>query len=103
MDKFLNSSRKRDCPEVISNIEKKQKIRKYDDSYLNFGFTSTVVANVEHPQCVVCLKVMAVESMLPNKMKRHLNGFFGLSSYQKRKTKYRKGNENRTIKIYPTI
>ncbi|XP_060870664.1 zinc finger BED domain-containing protein 5-like [Metopolophium dirhodum] len=61
MDKFLNSSRKRDNPEVISNIEKKQKIRKYDDSYLNFGFTSTVVANVEHPQCVVCLKVMAVE------------------------------------------
>ncbi|KAL4085309.1 hypothetical protein QTP88_027168 [Uroleucon formosanum] len=77
MDKFLNSSRKRDNPEVISNIEKKQKIRKYDDSYLNFGFTSTVVANVEHPQCVVCLKVMAVESMLPNKMKRHLETVHG--------------------------
>lgn len=77
MDKFLNSSRKRDNPEVISNIEKKQKIRKYDDSYLNFGFTITVVANVEHPQCVVCLKVMAVESMLPNKMKRHLETVHG--------------------------
>ncbi|XP_060878351.1 protein FAM200A-like [Metopolophium dirhodum] len=77
MDKFLNSSRKRDNPEVISNIEEKQKIRKYDDSYLNFGFTSTVVANIEHPQCVVCLKVMAVESMLPNKMKRHLETVHG--------------------------
>jgi zinc finger BED domain-containing protein 5/7/8/9 len=73
MDKFLSSSRKRDCSEVPSNMKKnKQKFRKYDNSYLNFGFITTVAENVEHPQCVICLKVMAVESMLPNKMKRHL-------------------------------
>lgn len=78
MDKFLNSSKKRGCPEVISNIEKKKlKFRKYDDSYLNFGFTITIVENIEHPQCVICLKVMAVESMLPNKMKRHLETVHG--------------------------
>lgn len=73
MDKFLSSSRKCDCSEVLSNIEKKkQQFRKYDDSYLNFGFITTVAENVEHPQCVICLKVMAVEIMLPNKMKHHL-------------------------------
>lgn len=69
MDTFLSHSRKRDCSEVFSNIaKKKQKFRKYDDSYLNFGFTTTVVENVKHPQCVIYLKVMAVESTFPNKM-----------------------------------
>jgi len=61
---------------VPSNIEKKkQKFRKYNDSYLNFGFISTVVEKVEHPQYVICLKVMVVEGMLPNKMKRHMETF----------------------------
>jgi hypothetical protein len=55
---FLNSNRKRGCSKG-SNIEKKkQKFRKYDNSYLNFGFTSTVIENVEHPQCVIYLKVI---------------------------------------------
>jgi len=39
---------------------------------MDYGFTYTVVENEERPHCVICFKVMAVESMLPNKMKRHL-------------------------------
>jgi hypothetical protein len=35
---------------------------------MDYGFTYTVVENEERPQCVICFKVMAVESMLPNKM-----------------------------------
>lgn len=47
---FLKSSRKHDFSEVSLNIEKeKQKYRKYDSSYLNFGLTSTVVGNEENP------------------------------------------------------
>lgn len=65
----MSSKRKSDCSEVPSNIEtKKHKFRKYDVSYLNFGFTTTLVENVEHPQCVICFKVMDVESMFPNKI-----------------------------------
>lgn len=39
---------------------------------MSFGFTSTVVGNEEHPQGVICYKVIGIEIMLPNKMKRHL-------------------------------
>jgi hypothetical protein len=44
----------------------------YDDSYLDFGFTSTEVDGEERPQYVLCRKVLASESMLPSKLKRHL-------------------------------
>ena len=30
------------------------------------------VRGVEQPQCVICMKVLASESMKPNKMRRHL-------------------------------
>jgi hypothetical protein len=47
---------------------KKRKNRKCDDSYFDFGFTSTE----ERPQCVLCMTVLASECMLPSKLKRHL-------------------------------
>jgi hypothetical protein len=51
---------------------KKRKNRKYDDCYLDFGFTSTEVDGEERPQCVLCMKVLASERVLPSKLKRHL-------------------------------
>lgn len=54
------------------HLEKRKKYRKYEDQYLDFGFTYISKGNVELPQCVVCHKVLAAESMLPNKLKRHL-------------------------------
>jgi len=72
MDKFLNRP-KLDNPEFdSSNTVRKSKHRKYDESYMDYSFTDRVVENEERPQFVVCFKVMAVESMLPNKMKCHL-------------------------------
>jgi hypothetical protein len=36
---------------------KKCKNRKYDDSYLDFGFTSTEVDGEDRPQCVLSMEV----------------------------------------------
>lgn len=53
MDKFFNFCRKHGYLMLSSNIEnKKQKYKKYEDSYLNFGFTSIVVGKKEYPQCI---------------------------------------------------
>ncbi|XP_066473215.1 uncharacterized protein [Tiliqua scincoides] len=52
--------------------KQKAKCRKYYESYLDYGFTCVGVNNEERPQCVICLKVLAAESMRPNKLKRHL-------------------------------
>ncbi|KAL4084160.1 hypothetical protein QTP88_027993 [Uroleucon formosanum] len=78
MDRFLLNSHKR-CEEEESipstsnrPTVKKPKYRKYDDSYLEFGFTSTEVNGEERPLCVLCMKVLAPECMLPSKLKRHL-------------------------------
>jgi hypothetical protein len=57
MDRFLLISSKR---------VKKRKNRKCDDSYLDFGFTSTEVDGEERPQCVLVMKVLASECMLPS-------------------------------------
>ncbi|XP_046145958.1 SCAN domain-containing protein 3-like [Osmia bicornis bicornis] len=39
---------------------------------MKFGFTSTEINGEERPQCVLCMKVLAAECMLPSKLKRHL-------------------------------
>jgi hypothetical protein len=72
IDKFLSINKKREVKESKSKEKRKRKQRKYVDSYLDFGFTYTYKDNVERPQSVVCLKVLAAESMLPNKLKHHL-------------------------------
>ena len=60
--------------EVDVNKEKSvgKKARKYDSSYLNFGFAVAAKEGVEHPQCVICCRVLAAECMLPSKLKRQL-------------------------------
>ncbi|XP_050526945.1 zinc finger BED domain-containing protein 5-like [Daktulosphaira vitifoliae] len=78
MDRFLLNSHNRCVEEESipstsnSPTVKKRKYRKYDDSYLEFGFTSTEVNGEERPLCVLCMKVLAPECMLPSKLKRHL-------------------------------
>ena len=75
MDAFVTSTlpQKRQM-EVNVNKEKSaaKKTRKYDSSYLNFGFTVTERKGVEHPKCVICCEVLATECMVPSKLKRHL-------------------------------
>jgi hypothetical protein len=66
MDRFLLNSNKRWESEnevgTSSNIGKsvkKSKNRKYDDSFLDFGFMSTGVDGEERPQCVLSMEVLA--------------------------------------------
>jgi hypothetical protein len=71
MDRFLNSNKpNRADKESMSSTSgatvKKRKYRKYDDSYLEFGFTSTEINGEERPQCVLCMKVLAAECTLPS-------------------------------------
>jgi hypothetical protein len=43
--------------QTSGEMVKKQKYRKYDDSYLDFGFTSIDDNHHERLQCVLCLRV----------------------------------------------
>ncbi len=53
---------------------RRTKTKKYDEAYLDLGFTSTTVCNEERPQCVVSLKILASDNMKSNKLS--LNLFF---------------------------
>jgi hypothetical protein len=71
IDWFLLNSNKHcegENKEIISPTSgksvKKRKIRKCDDSYLDFGFMSTEVDGEERQQCVLCMNVSALECML---------------------------------------
>ena len=57
---------------AIEDDRPKKKSHKYKDSYLDFGFTFILRNGEQKPQCVICSKILVSESMLPNKLKRHL-------------------------------
>jgi hypothetical protein len=82
----------------------KSKNRKYDDSYLDFGFTST--NGKERPQCALCMKVLASECMLPHKLKHHLETTHPsivskFCDYFSRKLK--ELNQQKGVQFYSTI
>ncbi len=43
---------------------------KYQEEFIKYGFTCSIVNNVDFPQCVICSEVLAHESMKPGKMQR---------------------------------
>ncbi|GFV16215.1 protein FAM200B [Trichonephila clavipes] len=75
MDKCLSRKRTFDdnkaSTSAQTSIVPKIKSRKYSQEYLNFGFTITEVNGEEKPLCVICSKILAADSMKPNKLKRH--------------------------------
>ncbi|GFS99051.1 zinc finger MYM-type protein 6 [Trichonephila clavipes] len=75
MDTFLSHKRTFDdnkaSTSAQTSIVPKIKSRKYSQEYLNFGFTITEVNGEEKPLCVICSKILAADSMKPNKLKRH--------------------------------
>ncbi|XP_045656569.1 SCAN domain-containing protein 3 [Ursus americanus] len=46
--------------------------RKYDPSYIEFGFVAVIDGEVLKPQCIICGDILANEAMKPSKLKRHL-------------------------------
>ncbi|GFV68142.1 protein FAM200B [Trichonephila clavipes] len=103
MDKFLSRKRTFDdnkaSTSAQTSIVPKIKPRKYSQEYLNFGFTITEVNGEEKLLCVICSKILAADSMKPNKLKRHFETLHGeyinkpreffeskLKSYEKQKT-----------------
>lgn len=72
MDKFLLSNDSNYSKNNSAKNTKKRKYRKCDDSYLDIGLTAIEINGDERPQCVICMKVLAPECMLPSKLKRHL-------------------------------
>ena len=49
-----------------------QKKRKYQDNYLDFGFTYLIEDDLQIPQCVVCMKTFSNSIMKPTSLKQHL-------------------------------
>ncbi|CAM1331733.1 Uncharacterised protein r2_g4062 [Pycnogonum litorale] len=49
------------------------KKRKYDTSYIQYGFQCLITNGEEKPQCVLCMKVLSNDSLRPNKLKQHLS------------------------------
>lgn len=76
MKRFLISDKNKDSNASAASSGKetarKAKTRKYEENYLPLSFTKTVINGEEHPQCVICLNILAADSMKPNTLKRHI-------------------------------
>lgn len=59
--KFMSNSNK------ITTFSKKPLRRKYEESYLFFGFTSFGNRFAPHAQCVLCKKILLKSSLAPSK------------------------------------
>ena len=60
------------CKYTIEDDRPKKGFCKYGDSCLNFWFMFILQNREKKPQSVICSKALASESMLPNKLERHL-------------------------------
>lgn len=73
MKRFLSSpSTSKDC----AKKPKSPANRKYDESYLQYGFIvkpGTETSDIPIPQCVVCLETLSNQSMKPSLLMRHKN------------------------------
>ena len=58
---------------AYSSIKDSGEKREYNDNYIQCGFTTILEKGCEHPQCVVCFKVLSEHSMKPSLLKRHLS------------------------------
>ncbi|CAB3251550.1 unnamed protein product [Arctia plantaginis] len=56
----------------LDNKESSLKKRKYDDSYIQFGFTSSGDPDFPLPQSVVCAETLSNHSLKPSLLRRHL-------------------------------
>ena len=84
MEKFLALGQKRKAaaaaaaaattppPGISSRTPTLAKTRRFDDAFVGLGFTSVMVGAEERPQCLLCLKVLAVESLKPKQTKAPL-------------------------------
>lgn len=52
--------------------KKTNPVRKYDPSYLTYGFISVELEETPRPLCLVCKEILANSSMAPVKLERHL-------------------------------
>ena len=82
MDKWLNLNKKgndeddnaTNSSQAGQSIEKEAsnvRKRKYDESFLKFGFTFQNFKSNEQPLCLICNELLASESMKPSKLRRH--------------------------------
>jgi hypothetical protein len=71
-DNEAASSKNNEASSSTEPVREKPEGRKYDTNYLFRGFTDIDVDGEERPQYLLCMKVLAVENMNPNKLKRHL-------------------------------
>jgi len=58
---------------VLPQERTTSKKRKYDESYLSFGFIPVGMAENPDGQCVICNKIMCNSSLVPAKLRRHLD------------------------------
>ena len=62
-------------PSTIKNtdcIKKYVLHRKYNDDFLKFGFTSSIVKDEVVPKCIICDCTLSNSAMVPSKLLRHL-------------------------------
>ena len=57
-----------------SSIKESVKKHKYNDNYIQYGIHNYTGKGCEHPQCVVCFKVLSEHTMKQSLLKRHLSG-----------------------------
>ncbi|XP_058440561.1 SCAN domain-containing protein 3 isoform X2 [Marmota monax] len=70
--KKRNSNNRSHAEEVKTKRVHTSFTRKYDPSYIEFGFVAVIDGEVLKPQCIICGDVLANEAMKPSKLKRHL-------------------------------
>ena len=72
MDTFLKRVHPPPQEQTSESKSAKRKLRRYNDSYLQYGFTWCGEVTCPTPVCLVCRETLANAAMVPSKLARHL-------------------------------
>ena len=73
VEQMSNISNTKHSSDKSASVSTSRRKRKYNQTFVQYGFTFITENYEQRPMCLLCNEVLANESLKPTKLKRHLD------------------------------
>ena len=73
VEQMSNIGNTKHSSDKSASVSRSRRKRKYNLTFVQYGFTFITENDEQRPMCLLCNEVLANESLIPMKLKRHLD------------------------------